>query len=164
MTGYSHLGSAGGAVTYFDFHNIGGGDMTDHQTTVAQLRTMMKDFVAQRQWEKFHTPRNLAASAAVEAGELLELFQWLGDNEAMARLQEPAFRQAVADEMSDVLMYIISLANALDLDISAAAEAKMARNRTKYPAEKFRGHYQRPLKSQQPADSSDKDKKADKSA
>lgn len=138
--------------------------MTDQLTTLAQLRTMMKDFVSQRQWEKFHTPRNLAVSAAVEAGELLELFQWLGENEAMTRLQDPAFRKAVADEMSDVLMYIISLANAIDLDISAAAEDKMRRNRIKYPAERFQGHYERPLKGDRAADSSGNDQKADKSA
>lgn len=124
----------------------------------------MKDFVAQRQWQKFHTPRNLAVSAAVEAGELLELFQWLGENEAKTRLQDPVFRQAVADEMSDVLMYIISLANAIDLDISAAAEDKMSRNRIKYPAERFQGHYERPLKGDRAADSSGNDQKADKSA
>lgn len=138
--------------------------MTDQLTTLAQLRTMMKDFVAQRQWQKFHTPRNLAVSAAVEAGELLELFQWLGENEAKTRLQDPVFRQAVADEMSDVLMYIISLANAIDLDISAAAEDKMSRNRIKYPAERFQGHYERPLKGDRAADSSGNDQKADKSA
>ncbi len=118
---------------------------------------MMREFVAERQWEKFHTPRNLAVSVAVEAGELLELFQWLSEDAVNARLGDGAFRQAVADEMSDVLMYIISLANRLDIDLSAAAEAKMIRNRMKYPVEKFRGHYQRPLKDRPPMDSAKPD-------
>ncbi len=131
--------------------------MTDDQTTVARLRIMMKEFVAERQWEKFHTPRNLAVSAAVEAGELLELFQWLGEDESTARLGDGAFRQAVADEMSDVLMYILSLANRLDIDLSAAAEAKMTRNRVKYPVEKFRGHYARPIENRPPVDRANQD-------
>ncbi len=62
-------------------------EMTDQRTTVAQLRDMMREFVAQRQWEKFHTPRNLAVSTAVESGELLELFQWLSDEASAARLR-----------------------------------------------------------------------------
>ena len=95
-------------------------EMTDQRTTVAQLRDMMREFVAQRQWEKFHTPRNLAVSTAVESGELLELFQWLSDEASAARLADADFRRAVADEISDVLMYLLSLANTLHLDISAA--------------------------------------------
>ena len=62
-------------------------EMTDQRTTVAQLRDMMREFVAQRQLEKFHTPRNLAVSTAVESGELLELFQWLSDEASAARLR-----------------------------------------------------------------------------
>ncbi len=122
-------------------------EMTDQRTTVAQLRDMMREFVAQRQWEKFHTPRNLAVSTAVESGELLELFQWLSDEASAARLADADFRRAVADEISDVLMYLLSLANTLDLDISAAAQDKMARNRKKYPIEKYQGNYERPLKA-----------------
>ena len=121
--------------------------MTDSQTTISDLKAMMQSFVAERNWQKFHTPRNLAASVAVEAGELLEHFQWLPVEEAPDRSRnDPAFRQAVGEELSDVLMYLLSLANAMDLDLAAAAEAKMVKNRTKYPAEKFNGNYERPLR------------------
>jgi len=120
--------------------------MDDQTTNIMTLRQMMRDFVAERQWGKYHTPRNLAASTVVEAGELLELFQWLTPEEAADRSHnEPAFRQAVGEEMADVLMYLMSLANALNLDVAAAIEAKMHKNRKKYPPEAFQGHYRRPL-------------------
>jgi NTP pyrophosphatase (non-canonical NTP hydrolase) len=107
---------------------------------------MMRDFVEEREWEKFHTPRNLAASVAVEAGELLELFQWLSAEEAQRRCAlDPAFRQAVGEEISDVLMYLLSLANAMDLNVGATIYAKMQKNRAKYPADRFRGWFERPL-------------------
>ena len=123
------------------------GQVTDASATIASLRQMMRDFVAERDWGKYHTPRNLAASAAVEAAELLELFQWLTPQEAVAKSHHDAkFRQAVGEELADVLMYLMSLANALDLDVASTVHAKMRKNRAKYPSERVRGHYERPLK------------------
>lgn len=120
--------------------------MNDQTTTLSHVRELMRQFVAERQWEKYHTPKNLAASASVEAGELLELFQWLTPQEAQERsMNDPAFRKAVGEELCDVLMYLVSLANAMDLDIAQALEQKLAKNRSKYPADKFQGHYERPL-------------------
>lgn len=119
---------------------------SDETTTIAQLRELMRVFVAERHWEKYHNPKNLAVSAAVEAGELLELFQWLDTEEARTRAGgEEAFRKAVGEELSDVLLYLLSLANSMDLDVSTIVHAKMVKNRKKYPAEQFKGHYQRPL-------------------
>jgi dCTP diphosphatase len=118
----------------------------DAHTTLAYLRQVMREFVRERQWHKYHTPRNLAASVAVEAGELLELFQWLTPAQARRRSREDAaFRKAVGEEVCDVLMYLISLANAVDFDVAEAIHHKMNKNRAKYPPEKFRGHYERPL-------------------
>lgn len=118
----------------------------DADTTLAALRETMRQFIHERDWAKYHTPRNLAASVAVEAGELLELFQWLTPEEAVERLRsDAAFRKAVGEEMADVLMYLMSLANAADLDVAATVAAKMEKNRRKYPAEKVQGHYRRPL-------------------
>ena len=120
--------------------------MDDRTTNVMALRELMREFVAERHWHTYHTPKNLAAAAVVEAGELLELFQWLTPEESAERSKDdPAFRKAVGEEMADVLMYLMSLANALDLDIAGAVEAKMHKNRKKYPAEEFKGHYRRPL-------------------
>lgn len=121
--------------------------LKDSQVTIEWLREMMREFLRERAWEKYHTPRNLAASVSVEAGELLELFQWLTPEEAAARSRDDAaFRQAVGEEMCDVLMYCISLANAMDLPVAQTIAAKMEKNRRKYPPERFHGHYERPLR------------------
>ncbi|HTV48474.1 MAG TPA: nucleotide pyrophosphohydrolase [Phycisphaerae bacterium] len=120
--------------------------MNDNQTTIADLKSMMTRFIAERNWEKFHTPRNLAVSLNVEAGELLELFQWLTPEEATVRTKESDFRTALGEEMADVLMYLVSLAVAADIDLAAATEGKMTKNCRKYPADEFRGRYQRPAR------------------
>jgi NTP pyrophosphatase (non-canonical NTP hydrolase) len=107
----------------------------------------MRAWVAARQWEKYHLPKNLAASVTIEAGELLELFQWLTPEEVSAKCKDDQFRMAVSEEMCDVLMYLVSLANAMNIDLASAVEHKMQKNEKKYPAEKFQGHYERPLRN-----------------
>ena len=120
--------------------------VSDQTVTIETLKQMMREFVGERDWEKYHTPKNLAASVSVEAAELLELFQWLTPEEATQRsVNDLRFRQAVGEELADVLMYLISLANALNIDVAQTVAAKMVKNRAKYPPEKVRGHYQRPL-------------------
>lgn len=121
--------------------------LRDNGATLQWLKDMMSEFLHERQWHKYHQPRNLAASISVEAAELLELFQWLTPEEAAKRCREDAdFRRAVGEELCDVLMYCISLANAMDFNVAQTIAAKMAKNRLKYPPEKFRGHYERPLR------------------
>lgn len=121
--------------------------VNDSTTTIESLRQLMRDFVAERQWQKYHTPRNLAASISIEAAELLEHYQWLTEQEAADKsANDPAFRHAVGEELADVLMYCMSLANALNMDVSSIVAAKMERNRAKYPPEKFHGHYERPVR------------------
>jgi dCTP diphosphatase len=122
-------------------------EKNDQTETVGGLRELMRGFVKERDWEKYHTPRNLAASVSVEAGELLELFQWLTAEEAVCKCKEDQeFRRAVGEELADVLMYLMSLANAMDLDVASTVHEKMRKNQLKYPAEQFKGHYERPLK------------------
>ncbi len=106
---------------------------SDDTTTVADLRAVMREFVAQRRWEVFHNAKNLSMSISIEAGELMEHFQWLTTEEVTAG--RGFDRAAVADEMADVACYLFSLANALNLDLSAAVEQKMVKNRLKYPAD-----------------------------
>jgi dCTP diphosphatase len=101
------------------------------------LRDALRQFAAERDWEQFHSPRNLATALAVEAAELLEPFQWLTDDEA--RNLAPQTRAAVAEEMADVLLYLVRLADRLDVDLEQAARAKIALNAAKYPVEKARG-------------------------
>ncbi len=106
--------------------------ISDETTTVAELRGWMREFVRERNWEKFHNGKNLAMSLAIEAGELMEHFQWLTSEEVLERdkLDIPGIR----DELADVVCYALSLANALDIDLAKAIEQKMVKNRVKYPA------------------------------
>jgi NTP pyrophosphatase (non-canonical NTP hydrolase) len=115
--------------------------MADDRTTVAELRAAMARFVGAREWEQFHSPKNLAMALAVEAAELMEHFLWI-DNDASRRIvRDPATRAQVADEIADVSNLIFALCNALDLDLSDVIRAKMARNERKYPVDKCRGKY-----------------------
>lgn len=118
--------------------------MNDNQTTIMQLRDAMQQFVVRRQWGKFHQPKNLAMSLAIEAAELMEHFQWLTPAQAKVLLKNPAAKGEVADEMADVLSFLLSLANATGIDLAGAFEAKMVKNELKYPAEIVRGNYRRP--------------------
>jgi NTP pyrophosphatase (non-canonical NTP hydrolase) len=122
--------------------------MNDSQTTVAALKQAMNDFVAARQWHKFHRVDHLAKAVSVEAAELLELFLWLSPAEVDEAMADAAFRQAVSDELADVITFLLSLANAANIDIATAVREKMARNAAKYPAEKYQGVYRRPLKQE----------------
>jgi dCTP diphosphatase len=115
--------------------------MTDHETPVAILREMVNRFVSEREWEPFHSPKNLAMALSVEAGELMEHFLWI-DNDGSRKVRDEAARfEQVADEMADVACLLLSLCNSLGVDLSSAIERKMARNILKYPADKYRGRY-----------------------
>lgn len=102
------------------------------------LRDQIRDFVSERDWDQFHTPKNLATALSVEAAELLEPFQWLKTGESVELDDQKRF--AIRQEMADVLIYLIRLADKLDVDLVAAAEEKLAHNRTKYPVDKARGN------------------------
>jgi dCTP diphosphatase len=102
------------------------------------LRDELRTFAADRDWDQFHTPKNLATALNVEAGELLEHFQWLKDEESR-NLPDPV-RQAVAEEMADVLLYLIRIADKLDVGLAEAARRKIELNAKKYPVELARGN------------------------
>lgn len=106
---------------------------SDAEVTVLQLRQLMAQFVRERNWEKFHNAKNLSMSLAIEAGELMEHFQWLTTEEV---LTGTSLDQAgIRDELADVVCYALSLANALDIDLSLAIAQKMVKNRLKYPVD-----------------------------
>ncbi len=113
--------------------------MADADTTVAELKCAMARFVAERRWEQYHTPKNLAVSLVLEAAELLEHFQWRTDEEANRYVQQPEALQEIADELADVLSYVLSMANALNIDLSTAFENKLRKNEARYPADQWRG-------------------------
>ncbi len=101
------------------------------------LRKSQAAFAAERDWEQFHSPKNLAMALSVEAAELLEHFQWL--TEAQSQSLTPEQKSEVAHEMADVLLYLVRLSDRLGIDLMAAAQEKMALNAIKYPADKARG-------------------------
>ena len=117
---------------------------TDTHTTVGALRQVVADFVNSREWQPFHGPKNLSMSIAIEAAELMEHFQWLTTQEAQAAVTDPRERVAVADELADIMIYCLSLSNALDLDITSAVLGKLQTNEHRYPADEFRGRFRRP--------------------
>lgn len=105
----------------------------DTTTTLAELRNQVAAFIAARHWQVYHTPKSLTMSIAIEAAELMEQFQWHGNAASRAAAQEPERLAAVADELADVLIYALTLANTLDLDVSDAITGKLARNEHRYP-------------------------------
>ena len=107
-------------------------------TELESLRDELRDFAAARDWDQFHSPKNLAMALSVEAAELLEHFQWLTEEES--RKLDPGAQAAVSEEIADVLLYLIRLGDQLHIDPVAAAQRKMAKNAQKYPADKARGN------------------------
>ncbi len=106
---------------------------SDSSATVQQLRDLVQQFVDERNWRQFHNLKNLSMSLAIEAGELMEHTQWL--TSAQVEEGSPINRQAVAEELCDVLSYTLAIANTLDIDLTSALQQKMVKNRAKYPVD-----------------------------
>jgi len=105
---------------------------------LGELKERVRAFVAERDWDRFHSPKNLAMALSVEASELVELFQWLTEEESAAL--DGKQRQRVSEELADVLWFLVRLSDRLDIDLLAAAEFKLADNADKYPADRVRGN------------------------
>jgi dCTP diphosphatase len=106
-------------------------------TELESLREDLRDFAQARDWGPFHSPKNLAMALSAEAGELLEVFQWL--TEEQSRSLDPKAQAAVSDEIADVLLYLVRLGDQLGIDPAAAARRKLIENAQKYPVDKARG-------------------------
>ena len=104
---------------------------------LSDLRDSLRSFAAERDWDQYHSPKNLAAALIVEAGELLEHFQWLTDGASKSITTKQLVE--VREEMADVLVYLVRLADKLNIDLLAAAREKIERNALKYPVKKSRG-------------------------
>jgi NTP pyrophosphatase (non-canonical NTP hydrolase) len=109
--------------------------MPDATTTLAELKDAVRRFAAERLWEPYHSPKNLVMALAVEVAELTEHFLWLTADESRRVVDDPAGRQAVADELADVLNVLLNLSLHTGIDLSDALTAKMVRNVSKYPVE-----------------------------
>jgi len=113
--------------------------LSDSTTTLAELKKRVLAFARERDWEQFHSPKNLSMALAAEAGELMEHFLWASPEESRAVAVQPDKRSKIADELADVVIYALEFANSTGLDVAANIEAKMAANARKYPVEKARG-------------------------
>jgi NTP pyrophosphatase (non-canonical NTP hydrolase) len=113
--------------------------LTDETATVAGLRARVLAFAREREWEQFHSPKNLSMALAAEAGELMEHFLWTESKASGATLADPKKRVDIEDELADVVIYALEFANIAKIDLAKAIEAKLAKNAVKYPVEKARG-------------------------
>ncbi|MFF4750416.1 nucleotide pyrophosphohydrolase [Streptomyces sp. NPDC002514] len=107
--------------------------MTEH-LDVARLQRRLADFAAARNWQPYHTPKNLATALSVEASELVEIFQWLTPEESARVMDAPDSAHRVEDEIADVLAYLLQLCEVLGVDPLAALDAKIDRNERRFPA------------------------------
>jgi dCTP diphosphatase len=106
-----------------------------------ELKSRLREFAEERDWDQFHSPKNLAMALIVEAAELVEHFQWMSEEDSL-KLPHPT-RKEVAEEIADIQIYLVRLADKLGIDILAAAEAKLEENDRKYPASRVRGSSQK---------------------
>ncbi|PNG32192.1 nucleotide pyrophosphohydrolase [Pseudomonas protegens] len=107
---------------------------------VEQIQQRLRVFAQERDWEQFHTPKNLSAALAVEAAELLEIFQWLTEAQSIAIKDDEGRIRKVEEEMADVTLYLLRLADILGLDLQSAVDRKLRINAEKYPVEKAHGN------------------------
>lgn len=106
---------------------------------LAELTRLMREFTAERDWQKFHDPKSLILALMGEVGELAELFQWVGADDAVERFAEAERRQRAGEEIADVLLYLLRLADVVGVDVAAAARSKMAASRERFGVEEVRG-------------------------
>lgn len=111
---------------------------TTHLNPLPALQQKVDQFAKERDWEKFHTPKNLSMALAVEASELMEIFQWRDGQEDVSSLAEKT-REAINHEVADVFIYLLRFCSVTGIDLLAAAEEKLAQNAQKYPADLVKG-------------------------
>jgi dCTP diphosphatase len=113
--------------------------MQDKTTTIGELRERVLAFARERDWEQFHSPKNLSMALAAEAGELMEHFLWAESKASADTARDPKKRTDIEDELADVVIYALEFANIAGIDLAAAIDAKLGKNAKKYPVEKAKG-------------------------
>jgi len=109
------------------------------ESTISELASEVERFVKERKWEKYHNPKDIAEGICVEASELLELFLWRTQIEAFEMIDDPVKFREIEEEIADVMIYCLSLANSIHIDLTNAILRKLESNKKKYPAEEYRG-------------------------
>lgn len=97
------------------------------------LQARLRAFASERQWQPYHTPKNLAMALMVETAELAEIFQWMTPEQSLAARHDPALKEPIADEVADVLLYLLQLADHAGVDLAQAVENKLRKNAAKHP-------------------------------
>lgn len=105
-----------------------------HLIDVAALEAALQKFADERDWNQYHSPKNLAMALTGEVGELVEIFQWLSEEQSKTVAQEPSTARHVRDELADVLLFLVRLSHVLGVDLNEAVKLKLASNAKKYPA------------------------------
>ncbi len=114
--------------------------MNDADTCLQEIKDRVLAFAKEREWEQFHSPKNLSMAISAEAAELMEHFLWQSPEQSHTDVEAANLRAKVEEELADVLIFAIEFANVTGIDIAAIIEAKMKRNAEKYPVEKARGN------------------------
>ena len=115
--------------------------MSDKKTTIQEIRSLIDSFADERDWQQFHSPKNLSMSISIEAAELMELFQWLSLEDAKKVMESGKTRENAIDEIADVLIYAFAFCIRNNIDISDAIRQKMKKNIKKYPKDKYKGRF-----------------------
>jgi len=115
----------------------------DRKTSIYQLSQLIQDFVDERDWRKYHNPKDLAISIAIEAAELMELFQWVSERKVEKVLEDAERFTRLEEELADIIILCFNLANVLDVDVAKAVTKKVEKNRAKYPVDLVNGNYKK---------------------
>ena len=115
--------------------------MIDKETSIDALKNFVENFVKERDWSQFHSPKNISMALAIEASELMDIFKWDKERDSKVKMSEGISRQEAIDELADIIIYAIAFANRNNIDISSAIEQKMKKNEKKYPVDQYKGHF-----------------------
>jgi NTP pyrophosphatase (non-canonical NTP hydrolase) len=113
----------------------------DADTTLAAFKAEVQQFSHERDWQQFHSPKNLSMSLAIEAAELMEHFQWISMQDSRELAADPEKKAAIGEELADVFCYTLAIANEMGIDLASTFHHKMNKNREKYPSSEFKGRY-----------------------
>jgi dCTP diphosphatase len=113
----------------------------DEHTTIAELKSLVEEFVAQRDWAQFHSPKNLAMAIGVEAGELMDLFRWPSEAQSVQAMKNGKARRKAAEELADVVICALGFANRTGIDLAQAIRNKVSKNSKKYPLRTYKGRF-----------------------
>jgi len=108
---------------------------------ISAIKNELRTFVSDREWEKYHTPKNLVSAFAVEAAELLEIFQWMSEDEQENLKEQPETLEHIKEEFADCMNYLLRFADVMNIDIEKTLWDKIEKNKQKYPVESSKGDY-----------------------